>query len=92
MTSYRQRVIRADGRTLNVVQHRGDLSNCVTGCCCGRTECGDPEVPIDVDKEELTRAKSARKSISPRVDASFPACLPMSPASPSIDDPSGAIS
>ncbi len=57
MTSYRQRVIRADGRTLNIVQHRGHLSYCVTGCCCGRTERGYAEVPIDVYKEEWTRRK-----------------------------------
>ena len=41
MTSYRQRVIRADGRTLNIVQHRAHLSYCFTGCCCGRTDRGD---------------------------------------------------
>jgi cobaltochelatase CobN len=57
MTSYRQRVIRADGRTLNVVQHRGHLSYCVTGCCCGHTERGYAEVPVDVYKEEWTRRK-----------------------------------
>jgi cobaltochelatase CobN len=57
MTSYRQRVIRADGRTLNVIQHRGHLSYCVTGCCCGHTERGYAEVPVDVYKEEWTRRK-----------------------------------
>jgi cobaltochelatase CobN len=57
MTSYRQRVIRADGRTLNIVQHRGHLSYCFTGCCCGRTERGYAEVPVDVYKEEWTRRK-----------------------------------
>lgn len=57
MTSYRQRVIRADGRALNIVQHRGHLSYCVTGCCCGRTERGYAEVPVDVYKEEWTRRK-----------------------------------
>ena len=57
MTSYRQRVIRADGRTLNVVQHRGHLSYCFTGCCCGRTDRGYAKVPMDVYKEEWTRRK-----------------------------------
>jgi cobaltochelatase CobN len=57
MTSYRQRVVRADGRTLNIVQHRGHLSYCFTGCCCGRTERGYAEVPVDVYKEEWTRRK-----------------------------------
>jgi len=57
MTSHRQRVIRADGRTLNIVQHRGHLSYCFTGCCCGRTDRGYAEVPVDVYKEEWTRRK-----------------------------------
>jgi cobaltochelatase CobN len=57
MSSYRQRVIRADGRTLNIVQHRAHLSYCFTGCCCGRTDRGYAEVPVDVYKEEWTRRK-----------------------------------
>jgi cobaltochelatase CobN len=57
MTSYRQRVIRADGRTLNIVQHRAHLSYCFTGCCCGRTDRGYAAVPVDVYKEEWTRRK-----------------------------------
>jgi cobaltochelatase CobN len=54
---HRQRVVRADGRTLNIVQHRGHLSYCFSGCCCGRTERGYAEVPVDVYKEEWTRRK-----------------------------------
>jgi cobaltochelatase CobN len=57
MTSYRQRVMRADGRTLNIVQHRAHLSYCFTGCCCGRTDRGYAAVPVDVYKEEWTRRK-----------------------------------
>jgi cobaltochelatase CobN len=57
MSSYRQRVIRADGRTLNIVQHRAHLSYCFTGCCCGRTDRGYAAVPVDVYKEEWTRRK-----------------------------------
>jgi cobaltochelatase CobN len=57
MTSHRQRVIRADGRTLNIVQHRAHLSYCFTGCCCGRTDRGYAAVPVDVYKEEWTRRK-----------------------------------
>ncbi|WP_213805106.1 cobaltochelatase subunit CobN [Granulicella sp. dw_53] len=56
-TSYRQRVIRADGRTLNIVQHRAHLSYCFTGCCCGRTDRGYAAVPVDVYKEEWTKRK-----------------------------------
>jgi cobaltochelatase CobN len=32
MTLYRQRVIRADGRAFNIVQHRSHLTYCYTGC------------------------------------------------------------
>ena len=57
MTSYRQRVIRADGRAFNIVQHRAHLTYCVTGCCCGITERGYAAVPVDVYKEEWLRRK-----------------------------------
>jgi cobaltochelatase CobN len=57
MSTHRQRVIRADGRTLNIVQHRAHLSYCFTGCCCGRVDRGYAEVPVDVYKEEWTRRK-----------------------------------
>jgi magnesium chelatase subunit D len=33
----RQRVVRADGRTISVLQRRAHLSYCFTGCCCGKT-------------------------------------------------------
>ena len=36
MTMFRTRVVRADGRAINVVQRRAHLSCCFTGCCCGR--------------------------------------------------------
>jgi cobaltochelatase CobN len=32
-TLHRQRVVRADGRAINVVQRRAHLSYCFTGCC-----------------------------------------------------------
>lgn len=57
MSLHRQRVIRADGRVLNIVQHRAHLSYCFTGCCCGRTDRGYAAVPVDVYKEEWTRRK-----------------------------------
>jgi len=57
MTSHRQRVIRADGRAFNIVQHRAHLTYCVTGCCCGITERGYAAVPVDVYKEEWLRRK-----------------------------------
>ncbi|GAA5514175.1 aerobic cobaltochelatase subunit CobN [Deinococcus carri] len=53
----RQRVTRADGRTINVVRKRGHLSYCFHGCCCGRTDKGYPAAPEGVYKEEWTRRK-----------------------------------
>ncbi len=56
-TIHRQRVVRADGRTINVVQRRAHLSYCYTGCCCGRTERGYAPVPAETFKEEWLRRK-----------------------------------
>ncbi len=50
--SFRQRVIRADGRAFNIVQHRAHLTYCYTGCCCGITERGYAAVPADVYTQE----------------------------------------
>jgi cobaltochelatase CobN len=50
--TFRQRVIRADGRAFNIVQHRAHLTYCYTGCCCGITERGYAAVPVDVYTEE----------------------------------------
>jgi cobaltochelatase CobN len=54
---FRARVVRADGRAINVVQRRAHLSYCFTGCCCGRTERGYAAVPVDTFKEEWLRRK-----------------------------------
>jgi cobaltochelatase CobN len=54
---FRARVIRADGRAINVVQRRAHLSYCFTGCCCGRTERGYAAVPADTFKDEWLRRK-----------------------------------
>src|ERR1700721_1308073 len=56
-TVHRQRVIRADGRAFNIVQHRAHLTYCYTGCCCGITERGYAAVPVDVYQEEWMRRK-----------------------------------
>lgn len=45
---YRQRVVRSDGRAINVMQRRAHLSYCFTGCCLGRTERSYAAVPVDV--------------------------------------------
>lgn len=57
MMSYRQRVTRADGRTINVVQRRGHLSYCYGACCCGRTDRGYAPVPVELYKEEWLKRK-----------------------------------
>ncbi len=54
---FRQRVIRADGRAFNIVQHRAHLTYCYTGCCCGITERGYAAVPVDVYTEEWLKRK-----------------------------------
>ena len=56
-TSHRQRVVRADGRAFNIIQHRAHLTYCYTGCCCGITERGYAAVPVDVYKEEWLKRK-----------------------------------
>jgi len=55
--SYRQRVTRADGRVINVVQRRAHLSYCHGACCCGRTDRGYAAVPVEIYKEEWLRRK-----------------------------------
>ena len=57
MTTFRTRVVRADGRAINVVQRRAHLWYCFTGCCCGRTERGYAAVPVDTFKDEWLRRK-----------------------------------
>ena len=54
---YRQRVTRADGRTINVVQRRAHLSYCYGACCCGRTDRGYAAVPVETYKEEWLKRK-----------------------------------
>ncbi|WP_263382081.1 cobaltochelatase subunit CobN [Granulicella arctica] len=56
-TTNRQRVVRADGRAFNIIQHRAHLSYCSLGCCCGITERGYAAVPVDVYKAEWLRRK-----------------------------------
>ncbi len=53
----RQRVTRADGKAINLVQRRGHLSYCYNACCCGRTDRGFAAVPVDLYKKEWLRRK-----------------------------------
>ena len=54
---FRQLVVRADGRAVEVVQRRAHLSYCFTGCCCGRTDRGYAPVPADTFKDEWLRRR-----------------------------------
>jgi cobaltochelatase CobN len=56
-TPHRQRVVRADGRAINVVQRRAHLSYCFSGCCCGRTDRGYAVVPAETFKDEWLKRK-----------------------------------
>ena len=49
-TVQRQKVTRADGKTVNIVQRRGHLSYCYSGCCCGHVDRGYAPLPVDAYK------------------------------------------
>ena len=53
----RTRVVRLDGKPINLVKRRGHLMVCAKGCCCGRTDRGFPAVPVDFYKAEYKRRK-----------------------------------
>jgi len=53
----RSRVLRTDGKLINMVHHRGHLLVCSKGCCCGRTEQGFAPVPEDLYHQEWERRK-----------------------------------
>jgi cobaltochelatase CobN len=58
MTMFRTRVVRTDGRAINMVQRRAHLSYWFTDCCCGRTERAYAAVPVGAFKDEWLRRKS----------------------------------
>ncbi len=53
----RTRVVRLDGKPINIVKRRGHFMVCAKGCCCGRTERGHAAVPVDFYKLEYKRRK-----------------------------------
>ncbi|PWJ55030.1 cobaltochelatase CobN [Dyadobacter jejuensis] len=57
----RQRITRADGKSINLVQRRGHLSYCYNACCCGRVDRGYAPVPVDLYKEEWLKRKLRNK-------------------------------
>lgn len=46
------RVLRPDGRFINVPRHRGQLFVCATGCCCGHVDRGYAPVRTDIFHQE----------------------------------------
>jgi nitrile hydratase accessory protein len=63
-------VWRADGEPINVFRRPGQLFVCATGCCCGHTERGHAEVPV-----ELYHREWARRRIRHKVHLSLGGCL-----------------
>ncbi len=53
----RSRVLRTDGKLINIVHHRGHLLVCSKGCCCGLTNRGFAPVPEDLYHQEWERRK-----------------------------------
>lgn len=53
----RHRILRPDGKQIYLVPKKGHLIVCARGCCCGRTDRGNPAVPIDYYKQEYIRRK-----------------------------------
>jgi len=53
----RQRITRADGKAINLVQRRGHLSYCYNACCCGRVDRGYAPIPVELYKSEWLRRK-----------------------------------
>lgn len=69
MSLHRQRVVRADGRTINIVQRRAHLFYCFSGCCCGRTDRGYAAGPVEAYKDEWIRRKAAIRCAARVIDS-----------------------
>src|SRR5918912_592714 len=72
----RTRVLRIDGKPINLVKRRGHLLVCAKGCCCGHTERGHAAVPVEFYKHEYKRRKIRNK-----VQLSMNGCLGPCPLS-----------
>jgi cobaltochelatase CobN len=53
----RTRIIRLDGKPIHLVAKRAHLMVCAKGCCCGRTDRGHAEAPVDFYKLEYKKRK-----------------------------------
>jgi cobaltochelatase CobN len=62
VTGFRQHVMRADGRVVELLQRRAHIAYCFSGCCCGKTERGHAPVPAATFKEEWVR-RNLRKVV-----------------------------
>ena len=82
---FRQLVVRADGRAVEVEQRRAHISYCVTGCCCGRIDRGYAPVPADTFKDERLRRKRRKIVHLTKAPASARAPWQTSRASCSMD-------
>ncbi|MEM7798526.1 MAG: cobaltochelatase subunit CobN [Chloroflexota bacterium] len=61
MTKKLNRVLRPDGRYINVPLQRGQMFVCATGCCCGIVSRGFAPVPTDLYHQEWVRRKMRNK-------------------------------
>jgi nitrile hydratase accessory protein len=50
--SFRESVVRADGREVQFIQRRAHLSYCHGSCCCGDVDRGYAPVPVETFKQE----------------------------------------
>ncbi len=66
----RHRTVRPDGKPVYLVPKKGHLLVCARGCCCGRTDRGNPAVPVDFYKEEY-----ARRGIRKHVQLTLSGCI-----------------
>jgi len=66
----RTRVLRLDGKPINLVRKRCHLLVCAKGCCCGRTDRGHAVVPVEFYKQEYKRRK-----LRNRIQLSMNGCL-----------------
>ena len=69
-TLERHRTVRPDGKPVYLVPKKGHLLVCAKGCCCGRTDRGNPAVPVEFYKQEY-----ARRGIRKHVQLTMSGCI-----------------
>ena len=53
----RSRVVREDGKPINVLGKKGHLFVCADACCCGQPDSGNPPVPLKQLQTEWEQRK-----------------------------------